>query len=74
MPLSIYQLSIPTFLRGLAIAGGYCRKASAFCTERGISPLTLIDARLAPDMLTFAGPDSKGQRYVEETGGAAGRH
>ncbi|WP_213737683.1 DUF1993 domain-containing protein [Bradyrhizobium sp. dw_411] len=55
MPLSIYQLSIPTFLRGLAIAGEYCRKASAFCIERGISPSTLIDARLAPDMLTFAG-------------------
>ncbi len=55
MPLSIYQLSIPTFLRVLAIAGEYCRKASAFCTERGISPSTLIDARLAPDMLPFAG-------------------
>jgi uncharacterized protein len=55
MPLSIYQLSIPTFLRGLAIAGEYCRKASAFCTERGIPPSTLIDARLAPDMLPFAG-------------------
>src|ERR1700722_3069986 len=55
MPLSIYQLSIPTFLRGLAIANKYCHKASAFCTEHGISPSTLIDARLAPDMLTFAG-------------------
>jgi hypothetical protein len=55
MPLSIYQLSIPAFLRGLAIAGQYCHTASAFCTMRGISPATLIDARLAPDMLTFAG-------------------
>lgn len=55
MLLSIYQLSVPTFLRGLGIAGEYCRKASAFCTERGMSPSTLIDARLAPDMLPFAG-------------------
>jgi uncharacterized protein len=55
MPLSIYQLSIPAFLRGLAIAAEYCRKASAFCTERGIAPSTLIEARLAPDMLSFAG-------------------
>jgi hypothetical protein len=55
MPLSIYQLSIPAFLRGLAIANEYCRQASAFCTEHGIAPSTLIDARLAPDMLTFAG-------------------
>ena len=55
MPLSIYQLSIPAFIRGLAIAGEYCRKASAFCIEREISPSTLIDARLAPDMLPFAG-------------------
>jgi uncharacterized protein len=55
MPLSIYELSIPTFLRGLEIAAEYCRKASAFCTQRGIPSSTLIDARLAPDMLTFAG-------------------
>jgi hypothetical protein len=55
MPLSIHQLSIPAFVRGLAIAHEYCRKASAFCTERGIDPSTLINARLAPDMLTFAG-------------------
>ena len=26
MPLSIYQLSIPAFLCGLAIAGEYCRR------------------------------------------------
>jgi hypothetical protein len=55
MPLSIYQMSIPAFLRGLAIASEYCRKASAFCSECGISSSTLIDARLAPDMLSFAG-------------------
>jgi uncharacterized protein len=55
MPLSIYQLSIPAFLRGLAIANEYCRKAAAFCSDREISPSTLIDARLAPDMLSFAG-------------------
>jgi uncharacterized protein len=55
VPLSIYELSIPTFLRGLEIAAEYCRKASAFCAQRGIPSSTLIDARLAPDMLTFAG-------------------
>jgi uncharacterized protein len=55
MPLSIYQLSVPTFLRGLEIAAEYCGKASAFCTQREIAPSTLIDARLAPDMLPFAG-------------------
>ena len=55
MSLSIYQLSVPTFLRGLEIASEYCRKASAFCTRREMAPSTLIDARLAPDMLTFAG-------------------
>src|SRR5271155_540359 len=55
MPLSIYQLSVPTFLRGLEIAAEYCRRGSAFCTQREIAPSTLIDARLAPDMLPFAG-------------------
>jgi hypothetical protein len=55
MPLSIYQLSVPTFLRGLEIAAEYCRKASAFCNQLEIAPSTLIDARLAPDMLPFAG-------------------
>lgn len=55
MHVTIYELSVPVFLRGLKIAEEYCHKASAFCLERNLAPATIIDARLAPDMLSFAG-------------------
>ena len=54
MSLSMYQLSVPVFLRGLGLASGYCPKASVFRSESGLTPSTLIDARLTPDMLPFA--------------------
>lgn len=31
-----------------------CDKGAAHCAEKGIAPETLIQARLAPDMFTFA--------------------
>jgi uncharacterized protein len=55
VPLSMYQLSVPVFLRGLEITSEYCHKASAFCASSGFAPSILIDARLAPGMLPFAG-------------------
>jgi hypothetical protein len=55
MPLSMYELSVPTFLRGLEIADEYCDKAAEFAATQGIDPSTLLNARLAPDMLPFSG-------------------
>jgi hypothetical protein len=55
MPLSMYELSVPVLLRGFAVLSTYLDKAASFASENKIAPEVLIDARLAPDMLSFAG-------------------
>lgn len=67
---SIYQLSVPAFLRGLEIAFEYCQKASSFCEQNELASSAIIDARLAPDMLTFAGQI---QRISDGSKGPAAR-
>jgi len=51
MPLTMYELTIPTLLRGFDVLSTYLQKASAFAQEKGIAPADLIQSRLAPDML-----------------------
>lgn len=70
MPLSMYELSVPVFLRGLEIADEYCDKAAAFATTQGIDSFTLVNARLAPDMLPFSGQI---QRISDGSKGPVGR-
>ncbi len=55
MPLSMYELSVLGFLRGLEIADEYCDKAATLATAQGIDPVTLVNARIASDMLPFSG-------------------
>ncbi len=55
MPLTIYELSVTVFLRRLEIAAEYCDKAAAFAMSHSIDPSTLVNARLAPDMLPLSG-------------------
>ena len=54
MSLSMYQASIPVFVRGLGVLATILDKAAAYADEKGIAPATLIEARLAPDMMTLA--------------------
>lgn len=54
MSLSMYQVSIPVFVRGLGVLANLLDKAAAHAAEQGIDPATLIEARLAPDMMTLA--------------------
>jgi hypothetical protein len=54
MPLSMYQVSIPVFVRGLGVLATLLDKAAAHAGEQGIDPATLVEARLAPDMMTLA--------------------
>ncbi|MEC5162490.1 uncharacterized protein ACFDR9_003178 [Janthinobacterium sp. CG_23.3] len=51
MALSMYQASIPVFLRGLAVLSTLLDKAQAHAEEHGVLPEVLLGARLAPDML-----------------------
>ena len=55
MALTMYQLSIPALIRGLGVLTKLLDKAEAFARDNGISPDDLVNARLAPDMLTLAG-------------------
>ncbi len=52
--ISLYTATVPAFAQIVAATGKLLAKADAFAAERGIDPATLVDARLAPDMLPFA--------------------
>ncbi|MDQ0321267.1 hypothetical protein QO002_003405 [Pararhizobium capsulatum DSM 1112] len=70
MSVSTYSLSIPVFLRGLAVLSAILAKAKIHATENAIPLETLFNARLAPDMLTLAGQI---QRVSDTSKNAVGR-
>ncbi|MGE6783930.1 DUF1993 domain-containing protein [Ensifer adhaerens] len=70
MALTMYQLSIPALVRGLGVLTNLLDKAEAFAKEKGISADELVNARLAPDMLTLAG---QVQRVSDTSKGLVGR-
>jgi len=51
----MYELTIPPMLHGFDVLSSYLAKASAFADEKGVEAATILQARLAPDMLPFAG-------------------
>jgi uncharacterized protein len=53
MTLSMYQASVPVFLRTLAALSGILDKAAAHAAQRKIEPSVLLNARLFPDMFVF---------------------
>src|SRR5580704_16727176 len=50
MPISMYQASVPHFIRTLENLSNILDKAAAWAEARKIDPLVLTSARLAPDM------------------------
>ena len=54
MTFSLYAATIPSNLQVLGAVAGLITKAEAWCTERGLPPDDIIQARLAPDMFPFA--------------------
>jgi len=70
MALTMYQLSIPALIRGLGVLTKLLDKAEAFARDNGISSGDLVNARLAPDMLTLAG---QVQRVSDTSKGLVGR-
>jgi hypothetical protein len=54
MSFSLYAATIPSYRQILEAVGGLLGKAEAFCTDKGIAPAQIIQARLAEDMLPFA--------------------
>lgn len=54
MTLSMYQASVPVFLRAFDNLSTILDKGAAFATAKKIDPSVLINARLAPDMFALA--------------------
>src|ERR1700733_11452137 len=54
MTLSMYQASIPVFVRGLNNLSAILTKAAAYAEAKKIEPSVLINARLAPDMFPLS--------------------
>jgi hypothetical protein len=50
----MYELTVPTLIRGFGVLSGYLQKADEFARANALDPGELIQARLAPDMFTFA--------------------
>jgi hypothetical protein len=55
MPFSMYDITVPAFLRGFANLSAILAKAEAHAEATGLDPKTYLDARLAPDMLPLTG-------------------
>jgi len=70
MSITPYDLSIPAFQRGFTALTRLLDKAEAFAEEKKIMPEVLVNARLAPDMLSLAGQI---QRMSDTAKGAAAR-
>jgi hypothetical protein len=54
MAFSLYAATVPSYRQILEAVVGLLGKAEAFCTERGMLPQDIIQARLADDMQPFA--------------------
>ncbi|WP_018183008.1 DUF1993 family protein [Kaistia granuli] len=70
MALSIYEASLPVFIRSFGNLQAILDKAVAQSARDGIDPATLVEARLAPDMLPLSGQI---QRASDTAKGAAAR-
>lgn len=55
MALSMYQASVPVFLRGLGVLSNLLDKGLAHAGQTGVDPASFVAARLAPDMLPLSG-------------------
>lgn len=51
MPFSMYDVTVPAFLRGFANLSAILAKAETHAAATGLDPKNYLDARLAPDML-----------------------
>ena len=54
MSLSMYQASVPAFIRTLTQLSAILDKAEAYATAKKIDPTVLVSARLYPDMFPMS--------------------
>jgi len=53
MAVSLYELSVPTFLQTVRAVGGFLDRAAAHCVEAGADPDDFVTACLFADMAPF---------------------
>ena len=53
MPISLYDLSVPTFLQTVRAVRGFLGRAATHCAETGVDPESFVNARLYDDMAPF---------------------
>lgn len=70
MTAPLYDASVPVFRQMLDVLAELLRKGETHACEQGLDPNTLLEARLAPDMLTLLG---QVQRASDHAKGAAAR-
>lgn len=51
MALSLYEVTVPSFLQVLDSTAGFLEKGLAHCAEHKIDPAEFVESRLYPDML-----------------------
>ena len=51
MSLSLHDIAIPSYLQTLGAVRGVLKKGAEFCAQKGIDPQSLVEHRLADDML-----------------------
>ncbi|MGA7180757.1 MAG: DUF1993 domain-containing protein [Thiobacillaceae bacterium] len=54
MPISMYQTSVPIFIRMLRSLDAILGKAAAFAEARKIDPVLMLNSRLYPDMFPLS--------------------
>ena len=50
MTITLYDVTVPSYLQTLAAAQGVLARGDAHCQAAGIDPEGLVETRLAPDM------------------------
>ena len=53
MAITLYDLSVPTFLQTTRAVSGFLDRAAGHCAETGADPDDFVHARLHPDMAPF---------------------
>ncbi len=54
MTFSLYAATVPSYRQIMGSLSGLLTKAEAFCSEKGVAPEDIVQARLAENMLPFA--------------------
>jgi hypothetical protein len=54
MAISLYDVSVPSYLQTIGAVSAFLDKGLAYCTEKGVDPTEFVETRLFPDMLPLS--------------------